>query len=119
MAGLNDNAKNAMLNNLGTLALYVSLHTADPGATGTSECTGGSPAYARKSIGSWGAAASASMAQSGTDPVFDLPACTITHCGFWSAATSGTFYGSAVLSASETFAAQGNYTLTAATISLT
>lgn len=119
MAGLNDNAKNSMLDHLGTEALYASIHTADPGATGTSECTGGTPAYARKPIGAWGTAAAASMVQSGTDPVFDIPAVTITHCGFWSAASGGTFYGSAPLDSSQVFATQGTYTLTAATLSLT
>ena len=29
---------------------YASLHTASPGESGTSEVTGGSPAYARKAI---------------------------------------------------------------------
>ena len=36
---------------------WISLHTLDPGTTGTSEATGGSPAYARKQT-SWTAGAS-------------------------------------------------------------
>lgn len=109
-------SKNAMLDHLGTLALYVSLHTADPGASGTSEVSGGSPAYARKSV-TWGSASGGSKAAS-NQPQFDVPASTtITHVGFWSAATSGTFYGSAAIT-SETFAAQGTYTLTSVSMNL-
>lgn len=112
---LNDNAKNAMLNHLGTLAVFASLHTADPGTTGTSEVSGGSPAYARKAI-TWNAAATASL-DNNANPVFDVPATTVAFVGFWSAATAGTFYGSADVT-DEVFAAQGTYTLSDADISL-
>lgn len=114
---LNDTAKNAMLDHLSTLAVYVSLHTADPGATGLNEVTGGSPAYARKSI-TWNAAATGNL-DSSNQPVLDVPASTtVTHLGFWSAATAGTFYGSSDIT-DETFAGQGTYTVTDADISLT
>lgn len=110
MAGLVNAGKNAMLDALGTAAAYASLHTADPGTGGTSEVTGGSPAYARKAI-TWAAASAGSKASSAS-LVFDVPASTtIAYIGYWSAATSGTFYGSRALSASETFAAQGTYTI--------
>jgi hypothetical protein len=36
---------------------------------------------------------------------------TITHIGYWSASTAGTFYGSRSLDASQTYATQGTYTL--------
>lgn len=113
---LNNNAKHVMLNQLATVAVYASLHTADPGTTGTSEATGGSPAYARKAI-TWNAAASGAL-DNNANPVFDVPAGTYTHFGLWSAATSGTFYGGGALSASETFAAQGTYTLSDADITM-
>lgn len=68
--------KNAMLNALGALAVYASLHTADPGENGASEVSGGSPAYARKGI-TWNAAANGAMDDSTTPaPVFDIPAGT-------------------------------------------
>lgn len=41
----------------GTTNAWISLHTSDPGTTGTGEATGGSPAYARKQT-SWTAGAS-------------------------------------------------------------
>ena len=110
MAGLVAAGKNVMLDALGTNAAYASLHTADPGATGTSEVTGGAPAYARKGI-TW-AAASAGSKSNSASLVFDVPAATtIGWLGYWSAVTAGTFLGSRALSASETFAAQGTYTI--------
>jgi hypothetical protein len=116
MAGLNDTAKNAMLTALGTVIAYASLHTADPGTTGTSEVTGGSPAYARKAI-TWGTAATHAMAANGTLPVFDVPAgTTVTHLGFWSLASGGTFYGSAQLSSQEVYGGQGTYTVNSSTL---
>jgi hypothetical protein len=109
-------AKNVMLDHLAGLAVYASLHTADPGSTGTSEATGGSPAYARKAI-TWNAAATSNL-DNDANPVFDVPAGTYSHFGLWSAATAGTFYGGDVLSATEAYAAQGIYTLTDADISM-
>lgn len=114
---LTDTAKNLMLNQLAGVAIYVSLHTADPGTTGANEATGGSPAYARKSI-TWNAAAAGNL-DSSNAPVFDVPAGTYTHWGLWSASTAGTFYGGGPLSANETFGAQGTYTLTDADVNLT
>lgn len=75
-------------------ALYVSLHTADPDTTGTSEVTGGSPAYARKAI-TWSAPGAGATVSAIVD--FDVPANTaITHVGTWSALTGGTFLDKAV-----------------------
>ena len=113
---LNDTAKNAMLDELASLIGFMSMHTADPGATGTNEATGGSPAYARKAV-TWAAAASGSVAAS-NQPAFDVPAGTYTHCGLWSLVTGGTFYGSGDIT-DEVFAGQGTYTVTSATISIT
>lgn len=116
MAGLSTTGKNVMLDAIGAVAVYASLHTADPGATGTSEATGGSPAYARKSI-TWNAASGGAL-DNNANPIFDVPAGTFTHFGLWSAVTAGTYYGSGALSSSETFAAQGTYTLTDADITM-
>ena len=108
MAGLVAAGLNAMGTGLTTLITHVSLHTADPGATGTSEATGGSPAYARKAI-TW--AAWASGASSNTNAIiFDVPAGTFTHIGYWSASTAGTYYGSRACT-SQTFSGQGTYTI--------
>lgn len=110
MAGLVNASKNSMLDNFGTLAVFVSLHTADPSTTGASEVSGGTPAYARKAV-SWAAAASGSKA-SNVQVVFDVPAATtITHLGYWSAVTAGTFYGSRPLDTNQTYATAGTYTV--------
>lgn len=112
-------AKNLMLDALGAVTGFASLHTADPGASGTTgELSGGSPAYARKAV-TWNAAASSNL-DSSNAPVFDVPAgSTVTHFGLWSLVSGGTFYGSNSLSSPETFTGQGTYTLTDADVSLT
>lgn len=115
---LNDAAKNVMLDALGAVVSHVSLHSADPGASGTDELAGGSPAYSREAI-AWASAASGSMSKTASDPVFDVEGGdTVSYVGFWSASTAGTFYGSANVT-DEVYGGQGTYTLTAATISLT
>lgn len=110
MAGLTSAGKNLMLNGFSASAVYVSLHSSEPDGSGSSEISGGSPAYARKSV-SW-AAASGGALTSNANIVFDVPGTTtVAWLGYWSAATSGTFYGSRQLSASETFTNQGTYTI--------
>ena len=104
-----DDAKNLMLDNLGTSAIYVSLHTADPGTTGVGEVTGGS--YARQSV-TWNVAVGGNLDSSNT-PEFDVPGgTTVTHFAAWSALTAGVYYGGSALSAAETFSGDGTYTLT-------
>jgi len=116
MAGIVAAGANRMLDGLTGGVAYVSLHTADPGSTGTSEVSGGSPAYARKAI-TW-TAASASATSNSAQIVFDVPtSTTIRYLGYWSASTSGTFYGSRILDTAQTFSSQGTYTLAIGAIS--
>ena len=89
---------------------YISLHTADPGTTGTSEATGGSPAYARKLTTWTGGASDGSVP--GSQVTFDAPAGTYTYIGIWSAATSGTFVAGFALSSSAILSAQGQVLVT-------
>jgi hypothetical protein len=113
-------AKNLMLDRLDESqtggATHISLHTADPGTTGANEATGGSPAYARKAA-TWAGASSGSKPLSAA-VTFDVAAGTYTHYGLWDALTAGNFVGGGALSASETFAAQGQYNLTAASMAV-
>lgn len=110
MAGLVDGGKNLMLDGLAASAVWASLHTADPGTDGSSEVTGGSPAYTREVL-SWAAAASGSVS-SDAQIVFDVPgSTTITHLGYWSASAAGTFYGARQLDTNQTYATQGTYTI--------
>src|SRR5687767_1608272 len=106
-----------MLDHLAGLAVYASLHTADPSTTGANEVTGGSPAYARKAI-TWNAASGGAL-DNNANPVFDVPAATtVTHAGLWSAVSAGTFYGSMDIT-DEAFTLQGTYTLSDADVTLT
>jgi hypothetical protein len=103
MPGLSSAGEAAVLAPLTTTA-YVSLHTADPGNTGTSEVSGG--AYAR--VGP------AAFVNTGSNPtvasnsaLLSFPSATagwgaITYFGLWSAATAGTFLGSGFLSGTTT-----------------
>ena len=111
---LNDNGLNAQVGGLTAVAGYASLHTAEPNAAGSNEVTGGS--YTREAI-TW-AAASAGTAVSDADIVFDVPtSTTITHLGYWSASSAGTFYGSRALDTSQTFSSAGTYTISAGNLS--
>jgi hypothetical protein len=97
----------------GNNSVYMSLHSGDPGSTGANELatTGGSPNYARKPI-TW-AAASGGSKVSNVSEAFDIPpSSTVSYFGLWSAATGGSFRGGGPLSSTETFAAQGTYTVT-------
>jgi hypothetical protein len=108
MAGLVNAGKHLMLNGFSAGVTHVSLHTADPSTNGANEVSA-SP-YTRESV-SWASAASGSL-QNSAQVVFDVPGTTtITHLGYWSASTSGTFYGSRQLDTSQTFATAGTYTI--------
>ena len=96
-----DYAKNAMLG--ADPSAYLSLHTAWS-ATGASEVTGGSPAYARKAA-SWGSASGGSRALSSA-VTLDMPGNAVTpvvalYVGRWDAITSGNFLGMSPLGGSE------------------
>lgn len=112
-----DTSKNAQLNALDEAVMgYMSLHTANPGTTGASEVSGGSPAYARKAI-TWNAAASGSKAIAAS-VTFDIPASTtVTYAGFWSASSGGTFYQGVAID-SRAYTNQGTLEVTAATMTI-
>lgn len=112
---MNDNARNLMLNALAGTVDRISLHTAYPGTTGTSEVTGGSPAYARFAV-TW-SAASSSILQPTSLPIFDVPAGTVAWAGLWhgTGGSSANFYGAIPLGAGTPLlaAAQSSDTFTA------
>lgn len=108
--------KNKLLDAL-TTTVYASLHSANPGDSGTSELSGGSPSYARKSV-TLGAASGGVKAAS-TQPVFDVPSgATVAWVGWWDALSGGNFLASYDV-ADEVYGAQGTYTLTAESFSIT
>jgi hypothetical protein len=106
---LNNAGKNIAADAVKGVAVRLSLHSADPGANGANEVTGGSPAYARKSI-TWSANSPAGATSNANQIVFDVPAGNLTHAGLWNAA-GDTFYGGQALSTPETFSSQGDYTV--------
>lgn len=109
------NGLNAMLSGIAAEADYVSLHTAEPDGSGSDEVTGGT--YARRAI-TWNTP-SAGSTTSASQPVLDVPGgTTITHVGLWSAATSGTYFGSLALDEPETYGSSGSYTISTATMSI-
>lgn len=115
--GLNTDALNTAANAVAAEITHMSLHSADPGATGANELSGGSPAYARKPV-SWNAAASGGADSSNTQ-VFDVPAGSdVAYVGFWTAVTDGEFRGSEGVTV-ESFAEQGTYTVDDADINFT
>ena len=59
---------------------YLSYHTADPGATGANEVSGGS--YARQDLNDFGAAASRQTDNAATEQT-TMPEVTATHFGVW------------------------------------
>jgi len=75
-----------------SIIAYASLHTAYS-SSGSSEVTGGSPAYARVAV-TWSAASGSSKASASLASSFNIPASTtVAFVGLWSAASSGTFAG--------------------------
>lgn len=88
MALATDQIKTALLNAYAAQGTWLSLHTADPGSTGASEVSGGTPAYARKQT-TWGTPASGSMV--GSKVSINVPATTVVAAGVWSASTTGTY----------------------------
>lgn len=110
MAGLSPNGKNALLAGLKSAVTHISLHSSDPGSNGTSEISGGTPAYARQAV-SFGDPAAGSMATTAS-MTFNVPAsATVAYVGYWSASTGGTFLGSRALDASQNFATAGTFTV--------
>jgi hypothetical protein len=66
------------------ITVTASLHSASPGSTGANEITGGSPAYARKTL-AWASAGATTAGAKNTNATvsFDVPACTVQFVGYW------------------------------------
>lgn len=114
MAIRNVTMRNLLATAYKTNAPYGALFTSDPGTAdaATGEVTGGAPAYARKAL-SWGTAASSAVTSSAT--TFDVPSgTTVTYFGVTASSTAGTAdVRDSVAITSQTFASQGQYTITA------
>ena len=94
---------NAAVDGIAAAGARISFHTADPGATGTSEVSGGG--YSRP-LTTWAAASGG--ARVGSQVTASIPASTtVTYWGVWSAASGGTFLGGFALAAPEAFGSAG------------
>jgi hypothetical protein len=120
-AGLSTvNTANAWLNVLrgttftGAAGTFVQLHTADPGASGTTAVS----AVTTRQSATFSAASAGAIALSNS-PAFTMTATeTITHISVWSASSAGTFYWSAALSSSKAVVNTDTLTFTSIGISL-
>ncbi|BDC48919.1 hypothetical protein F183_A12350 [Bryobacterales bacterium F-183] len=82
---------------------WISLHTADPGATGTNEASGG--AYTRNALTQFTAVDDDGAAKRvrNVPPLFiQVSAGTYTHLGLWDAVSGGNFLGGGPLSSPAT-----------------
>lgn len=111
-------AKNEAADAVATVAAWASLHSADPGATGASEISGGSPAYARVAV-TWDPASGGIVAaDTGTPIEFDVASgTTVRYGGLWDAATAGNWIGGDAVT-EVAFSGQGTYELTAITVTI-
>lgn len=101
---------NAALQLFATDALFIQLHTGDPGAAGTSNVASVST---RQPV-IWGTQVGGVM-QAANSPEWPMWAGTdnevITHLSFWSASSGGTFAGSCPVDSSVTMLITDNLTL--------
>lgn len=84
-------------------ARWCSLHTADPGRTGTSEAAGGP--YVRQSADAYSPVDDSGNSKRVRNTIvlsFQVPAGTYTHIGLWDAQNGGNFLGGGALSAPAT-----------------
>jgi hypothetical protein len=120
------NTVNAWLNTLrgtsaatftGVTTLFVQLHTADPGASGT---TAVSSTTTRQAL-NFAAASAGSQALTGTTQWTNWAGTNgevVTHISVWGASSAGTFYYSVALTASKTVNTGDTLTLSSLTVSI-
>lgn len=118
--GLASATANSWLNTLRGTAysvatVFVQLHTADPGAAGTTAVS----ANTTRNALTWNAASGGTMTLSSLAAYTMTATETITHISIWSASTAGTFIASGVLSASKAVNSGDTLTFNTLTASLT
>lgn len=109
---LTDGTLNLMGTYLTTIATHLTLHSADPGTTGTNLVT-----TTARIAAAWAVDADGDLTLSSAAAFVGAPATTaVTYVGLWSALTAGTFRGGFALTGDLTTNAAGEYTVTALTI---
>lgn len=100
-----------------TTNLWVKLHTADPGAAGTTAAAAGDTTRKQATMASASAGAKAMTGTAG--PWTNVSTTeTITHISLWSLVTAGTFQASAALTASQAWVNTNTFTLSSLSISV-
>lgn len=111
---------NILRNTTGTAiaAVFVKLHTGDPGAAGANNAAVGSTT--RPAI-TWSAASGGSMTITGTSPSWTNGGTTetLSHVSFWDSSSAGNFLGSAALTSTQSWASGNVYTMNTCTWALT
>src|ERR671918_2988169 len=103
---LNDTILNFGNDDMQTRMTHLAIHTAQPDASGSN------PSAAARQAITWVTAANGDMVAT-VDLAFTGGAASgaCVAAGFWSALTSGTFYGHQPLTGDQTFNAAGEYTV--------
>ena len=98
---------------------FIQLHTADPGAAGTTAVSVGSTT--RNSCTFAASSSGSALALSGTPTAWTNGGTseTLTHISVWTASTSGTFLFSVALTTSKAWASADTYTQLTLGVSLT
>lgn len=120
---LSESVRNAYLNALcrntsyANAAVYVQLHTGDPGAAGTSNVAGETD----RTQGTFGSVASGGAISNTADIAWTSVSTTevLSHISLWSASTSGTYLGSAALTQSKSVNSGDNFSIPSGDLDIT
>ena len=107
---LNNNGLNVMANALASSFPYLSLHSANPGTTGTAETS------AARVAANWSAASDGDITATDRNFTGGTASSAVAYVGIWSAASGGTFGGGFATSGDATFSGSGEYSLSTFTI---
>ena len=117
--GLAAAAVNSWLDTLfATASCFVKLHTADPGSAGGTAAAGGSTVRVQATMAAAAAGAKAMTSMASTWTNGGTPE-TLSHLSFWTAASSGTFNGSAALTSPQAWVSTNTFTLSSLSIAIT
>lgn len=101
-----------------TSTCFVKLHTADPGASGT---TGAAVGDATRKNPTMASASGGSKAMTGTAGPWTNGGTTetLSHISLWTAVSAGTFQGSGALASGQAWVSTNTFTLTSLSIAIT
>jgi len=101
-----------------TATCYVKLHTADPGAAGATAAAAGDTTRKQATMA---AASGGSKAMTGTAGPWTNGGTseTLADISLWTAASSGTFNGSAALTTSQAWVSTNTFTLSSLSVAIT